>query len=79
MPSMPLKMARGTRQAMRLFQDIQENESQYESFVMPEHPFEDCRGCAELEMDQWPSEGNHLLNSVLFTLPEIVSLFPIRL
>lgn len=60
---------------MRLFQDIQENESQYEAFVMPIHDFEDMRGCMEPEMDSWVDGGNHLFNSVLFSVKEILSLF----
>lgn len=62
---------------MQIFQDIQENESQWDEVVLPIHDFDDCRPAGDWPMDEWVDGGHHLLNSVLFTVKEILSLFAV--
>lgn len=60
---------------MQIFQDIQENESEWEEIMLPEHDTEDCRSAGHHFEDEWIDGGHDLLNTQLFTVPEILSLF----
>lgn len=47
----------------------------WEEINLQEFFGEDMRGASHHFEDEWTDNGHHLLNSVLFTLPEIINLF----